>query len=43
VSVTINQNIDGGGGDAEEVGRIAARETRRELESFFRQLDMEAG
>ena len=40
-SLTLTQNIDGGGKDAEEIGRIAARETRREVESFFRQLAME--
>lgn len=41
VSVQITQHIDGTGSDAEEIGRIAARETRREVESFFRQLAME--
>lgn len=41
VSVSITQHIDGSGGSAEEIGRIAARETRREIESFFRVLAME--
>lgn len=40
VSVTVN--VHGASGDAEEIGRIAARESRRELEAFFRQLSMEA-
>jgi len=40
INVTLHQEIHGGG-DAEEVGRIAAREARREFESFFRQLALE--
>jgi tape measure domain-containing protein len=40
-SLNLTQHIDGSGKDAEEIGRIAARETRREVESFFRQLAME--
>lgn len=41
IHFTLHQEIHGGGGDAEEIGRIAARESRREVESFFRQMALE--
>lgn len=41
ITVYLTTEVNGAGGDAEEVGRVAARESRRELESFFRQLSME--
>jgi hypothetical protein len=40
VRVTINQHIEGRG-DAAEIGRAAGREARREIEAYFRQLEME--
>jgi tape measure domain-containing protein len=42
INVTMNLQIDGAG-EPEAVGRAAARESRRELESFFRHLEMEIG
>lgn len=41
ITVHLTTEVNGVGGDPEEVGRIAARESRRELESFFRQLALE--
>lgn len=38
--IDLDVNVEGGD-SPEETGRAAARETRRELEDFFRQLDME--
>jgi len=43
VSVDITVNVNGAGGNAEEVAHMTAKETRRELEAFFRQLAMETG
>ncbi|HVZ35490.1 MAG TPA: hypothetical protein VG963_23855, partial [Polyangiaceae bacterium] len=42
INVTQNIKVEGAGKDAEEIGRISAREARRELEAFFRQLSMES-
>lgn len=41
INMPIHIEVSGASGNAEEIGRVAARETRREIESFFRQLAME--
>lgn len=43
VNVDITVNVNGAGGNAEEVAHMTAKETRREIEAFFRQLAMETG
>lgn len=39
--VDLHTEVHAGSGDADEIARLSARSSRRELEDFFRELDME--
>lgn len=41
IRVDLHTEVHAGSGDADEIARLSARSTRRELEAFFRELDLE--
>lgn len=41
IRVDLHTEVHAGSGDADEIARLSARSSRRELEDFFRELDME--